>query len=436
MEKLSIRDLEEVADELTGKRVLIRVDFNVPLSKDEGRASSTTPASARPSPPSSTLSATKPRSSSARTLAAPRASVVATMSLRPVVDRLRELLDHVLGDDENVAFSPDCVGAVASEIVRPSNPARPCCSKTSASTPRKRPTTPRSPKQLAGLCDVYVNDAFGSAHRAHASTEGITHFVAQSAAGLLMENELNISARLSPNPTGPSSPSSAAPRSPTRSRSSTACSTRPTPSSSAAAWPTPSSTRRARTPANRWSKTTRSTSPGPRSTKANAKGVRFLLPVDHVLADKFAANAKTTIFPGSEPFPADSMALDIGPETIEALRRRDRRRPDRPLERPHGRLRVPRLRPRHQRHRQGRRRQRGRHHHRRRRRLRLRHPASPASPTSITHISTGGGASLEFLEGKTLPGVEALTAEPARATRSQSTHSSLWNGILLPCASP
>jgi phosphoglycerate kinase len=69
--------------------------------------------------------------------------------------------------------------------------------------PRRRRTIRRSAKQLASLCELYVNDAFGSAHRAHASTEGITHFVKQSAAGLLMEKELTYLGKALENPARP-----------------------------------------------------------------------------------------------------------------------------------------------------------------------------------------------------------------------------------------
>ena len=109
MPKLSIRDLD-----LTGKRVLIRVDFNVPLSKegtitDDTRIRETIP----------TIEYAlrrKARVILAAHLGRPKGKHVDTMSLRPVVDRLRSLLDHVLDPDENVAFAPDCVGPVAFEL--------------------------------------------------------------------------------------------------------------------------------------------------------------------------------------------------------------------------------------------------------------------------------------------------------------------------------
>src|SRR5580704_16511676 len=172
MPKLSIRDLD-----LTDKRVLIRVDFNVPLSKDEvprilddTRIRETIP----------TIEYSIRR----------KGKVVASMSLRPVVDRLRELLDNVLGEDENVGFAPDCVGDVARNIVANLEPGQTLLLENLRFHPEEEANDPEFARQLADLCEIYVNDAFGSAHRAHASTEGITHFVAQSAAGLLMESEL------------------------------------------------------------------------------------------------------------------------------------------------------------------------------------------------------------------------------------------------------
>ncbi len=186
MPKLSIRDLD-----LTGKRVLIRVDFNVPLSKDESprilddtRIRETIP----------TIEYALRRNAKVilcSHLGRPKGKVVASMSLRPVVDRLRELLDHVLSEDENVGFAPDCVGEVATELVMGLEAGQTLLLENLRFHPEEEGNDPAFAKQLAALCEVYVNDAFGSAHRAHASTEGITHFAAQSAAGLLMESELN-----------------------------------------------------------------------------------------------------------------------------------------------------------------------------------------------------------------------------------------------------
>ncbi len=99
------------------------------------------------------------------------------MSLRPVVDRLRQLLDHVISEDENVAFSPDCVGDIATEMAGNLEPGQPLLLENLRFHAEEEANDPAFARQLASLCDIYINDAFGSAHRAHASTEGITHFV-------------------------------------------------------------------------------------------------------------------------------------------------------------------------------------------------------------------------------------------------------------------
>ena len=111
MPKLSIRDLD-----LTGKRVLIRVDFNVPLSKDaEPRILDDT--RIRETIPTIEYALRrKARVILCSHLGRPKGQVVPAMSLRPVVDRLRSLLDHVLNEGENVGFAPDCVGEIATEL--------------------------------------------------------------------------------------------------------------------------------------------------------------------------------------------------------------------------------------------------------------------------------------------------------------------------------
>src|ERR1700722_6380340 len=182
MSKLSIRDLD-----LTDKRVLIRVDFNVPLADgiitDDTRIRETLP----------TIEYALRRRAKVilcSHLRRPKGKPVESMSLRPLVDRLRELLDHVISEDENVAFSPDCVGEIATEMAMNLESGQPLLLENLRFHAEEEANDPAFAKQLASLCDIYINDAFGSAHRAHASTEGVTHFVKQSAAGLLMEKEL------------------------------------------------------------------------------------------------------------------------------------------------------------------------------------------------------------------------------------------------------
>jgi phosphoglycerate kinase len=111
-------------------------------------------------------------------------------SLRPVVTRLRELLDKKLGESVNVAFSPDCVGEIAEEMARQLESGQVLLLENLRFHAEEEANDPAFSKALASLAEVYVNDAFGSAHRAHASTEGITHYLKPAVAGLLMEKEI------------------------------------------------------------------------------------------------------------------------------------------------------------------------------------------------------------------------------------------------------
>src|SRR5262249_29969337 len=123
-------------------------------------------------------------------LGRPKGKVTSKYSLRPVVDRLRVLLDHHLGEQVNVAFSPDCVGELATELSRQLESGQVLLLENLRFHGEEEANDPKFAAELASLCEIYIDDAFGSAHRAHASTEGITHFVKKSVAGLLMEKEL------------------------------------------------------------------------------------------------------------------------------------------------------------------------------------------------------------------------------------------------------
>src|SRR6202142_2663680 len=195
MPKLSIRDLD-----LAHKRVLIRVDFNVPLKDgiitDDTRIRETLP----------TIEYAlrhKAKVILCSHLGRPKGKPAESMSLRPLVAHLRGLLDHILGDDENVAFSPNCIGAVASEMAANLESGQPLLLENLRFHAEEEANDPAFAQKLASLCDIYVNDAFGSAHRAHASTEGMIKYVPQAAAGLLMEQELKYLGMATTNPPRP-----------------------------------------------------------------------------------------------------------------------------------------------------------------------------------------------------------------------------------------
>jgi phosphoglycerate kinase len=400
MPKLSIRDLE-----LAHKRVLIRVDFNVPLKDgvitDDTRIRETLP----------TIEYAirhKAKVILCSHLGRPKGKPVESMSLRPLVTRLRFLLDHVFSSAENVAFSPDCVGEIALEMSRQLESGQTLLLENLRFHAEEEANDPAFAKQLAALCDIYVDDAFGSAHRAHASTEGITHFVAQSAAGLLMEKELNFLGKVLTSPDRPFvaiiGGSKISGKIDVIDNLLDKADTLLIGGGMAYTFLNAlgQSTGKSLVEADKLDIAKAALA------KAKEKSVKLLLPIDHVLADKFAADARTQIVAGDAAFPADMMALDIGPATIDLFAAEIAEARTILWNGPMG---VFELAP-------------------------FAHGtnaiaefvAANADATSIvgggdsvaavhqagvasriTHISTGGGASLEFLEGKTLPGVAALT---------------------------
>jgi phosphoglycerate kinase len=189
---LSIRDLD-----LNGKRVFIRVDFNVPLQKNEqGDMEITSDKRIKASLP--TIQYALEHGAGvilASHLGRPKGKPNPEMSLKPAAARLEQLLGRP------VKMAPDCVGPEV-EAVKPA-PGQVLLLENLRYHAEEEKNDPAFAKQLAALCDVYVNDAFGSAHRAHASTEGMVHFVAKAAAGLLMEQELKYLGMATTNPERP-----------------------------------------------------------------------------------------------------------------------------------------------------------------------------------------------------------------------------------------
>ena len=180
MSKLTIRDLD-----VRGKRVLVRVDFNVPIEERNGKIEITDDTRIRESLPTINYL----REHGAKTIlmshfGRPKGKRVDKYSLRPIGDYLHSLINHP------VIFSHDTIGEVPEKIIEHMEEGDVALLQNLRFQPEEEANDPKFAKALARFADVYVNDAFGAAHRAHASTVGVTKFVAQSAMGFLMEKEL------------------------------------------------------------------------------------------------------------------------------------------------------------------------------------------------------------------------------------------------------
>src|SRR6266702_2878270 len=179
MPKLSVRDLD-----VRGKRVLVRVDFNVPIEVRGGEIRITDDTRIRASLPTINYL----REHGAKTIlmahfGRPKGKRVQKYSLRPIGDYLHSLIH------QPVIFSHDTIGDVPEKIISHMENGDVALLENVRFQPEEA-NDPKFAEALAKLGDLYVNDAFGAAHRAHASTAGITKFVAKSAMGLLMEKEL------------------------------------------------------------------------------------------------------------------------------------------------------------------------------------------------------------------------------------------------------
>jgi phosphoglycerate kinase len=180
MTKLSIRDLD-----VQGKPVLVRVDFNVPIEGRDGKSDITDDTRIRESLPTINYL----REHGAKTILMshfdrPKGKRVEKYSLRPIGDYLHSLINHP------VIFSTDTIGAIPEEIIAHMRKADVALLENLRFQPEEEANDPKFAEALAKFGDIYVNDAFGAAHRAHASTVGVTKFVSPCVMGFLMEKEL------------------------------------------------------------------------------------------------------------------------------------------------------------------------------------------------------------------------------------------------------
>jgi phosphoglycerate kinase len=395
MAKLSIRDLQ-----MTGKRVFIRVDFNVPLDGgivgDDTRIRETLP----------TLRLAIERGARlvlASHLGRPKGKVDSKYSLAPVAARLRELLGSPVG------FAPDCVGPETEAKTKSLRDGDVLLLENVRFHPEEEANDPEFSRQLASLCDqMFVCDAFGSAHRAHASVAGITKFVRQSAAGLLMEKELAYLGKAITNPDHPFvtilGGAKVSDKMEVIHNLMKLADTMLIGGAMAYTF-----LKSQGLPIGK-SLVENDKLDLARNLLADARSRNFklLLPVDHVLAE--SPNSTQTNIADIAQTPENLMGLDVGPKTIEEFSREISEArmivwngPLGMFEKPafsQGTLGI----------------------------ARAVAAATKAGATSIvgggdsvaaveeagvasqiSHISTGGGASLEFLAGEKLPGVEALT---------------------------
>jgi phosphoglycerate kinase len=402
MPKLTIRDID-----LTNKKLFIRVDFNVPLTEDGSTITDDTRIVAT-LPTIEYALRRKAKVILASHLGRPKGKPNMKYSLRPVVDRLRALLGKALGEDVNVAFAPDCIGEVAATMARQLESGQVLLLENLRFHAEEEANDPAFSKELASLADVYVNDAFGSAHRAHASTEGITHFLKPAVAGLLMEKEITYLGKALESPEKPFvaiiGGSKISGKIDVIDNLLDKVDTLVIVGGMAYTFERALGV----TTGKSLVEEDKIDMAKKALDKAKAKGVKLLLPADNILADNFAADAKTQVWDCSKNFPADWQGLDIGPKSIAAIEEVVSTARTIVWNGPAGVFEF----------------------------LRFavgtnaiaRAVAANRAATSIigggdsvsainqagvadqiTHISTGGGASLEFLEGKKLPGVEALT---------------------------
>ena len=397
MAKKTIATLTEA--DLTGKRVFVRCDFNVPVDADRNITDDTRIRAALPTIQALTSKGAKVILASH--FGRPK-GVDEALRLTPVAKRLSELLG------QTVVKTDDCIGDEAATKVAAMNNGDVVLLENVRFYPEEEKNDPEFAKKLASVADLYVNDAFGTAHRAHASTEGVTKYLSPSVAGLLVEKELKFLQDAIENPKRPLAAIVGGSK-------------------------VSSKIGVIETLIDKVDKIflgggmiftfykARGMSVGSSlveddklelartlEAKAKAKGVQFLLPTDVLVADKFSAEANTQIV-SVDAIPDGWMGLDIGPDSIRTFQAALADVKSVIWNGPMGVFEIDKF-------------AKGTEA--------IAHTLAQLTPTGTTtiigggdsvaavekvgladqmsHISTGGGASLELLEGKVLPGIAAL----------------------------
>ncbi|MBW2186292.1 MAG: phosphoglycerate kinase [Deltaproteobacteria bacterium] len=393
LNKVSISDLD-----LQGKKVFCRVDFNVPLDDEQKITDDTRIIAALPT--IRYILAQGGKLILASHLGRPKGKNVAKLSLAPIAPFLSKLLQ------QPVTIATDCIGTEVELLIDSMDSGDVILLENVRFHPQEEKNDPHFSEKLAQLADIYVNDAFGTAHRAHASTEGITQYIDCAAAGFLMAKELQYLGQALDTPKRPF-----------------------------VAVLGGAKVSDKITVINQLIDKVDSLLIGGGMAytflkaqgycigtslveedqlelalsllkKAKDQGVDLLLPEDHIIAQQFSKDA-TPSYCGNDNFPADQMALDIGPKTAQRYAKVMSSAATVVWNGPMGVFEFPNF---------------------AKGTFTVAEALAESTAISIigggdsvaavnkaglndkmTHISTGGGASLEFLEGKTLPGIAALT---------------------------
>jgi len=390
--KMSVKDLKNIK----GKRVLVRVDFNVPLSKDGKTVEDDTRIKAS-LPTIKLLVDAGARVLLASHLGRPKGRDP-KQSLAPCAARLGELMG------KKVVMAPDCVGPETEKLAKALKDGEILMLENVRFHAEEEKNDPAFSKQLAALAEIYVNDAFGSAHRAHSSTEGVTKFLRPSVAGLLLQKEIESFDKVLGSPARPFVAVLGGAK--VSDKIGVIENLLGKVDALLVGGAMAYTFLKARGEPVGKSKTEDDKLELARSLleKAKARKVRLVLPVDHVVADDFKAEAKTQTV---EKIPDGWMALDIGPKTVTAFADEIKKAKTVVWNGPLGVFEMASF---------------------AKGTLEIAKAIAASGAVSVvgggdsvsavnqsglaakfTHISTGGGASLELLEGKVLPGIAALT---------------------------
>ncbi|HLK53297.1 MAG TPA: phosphoglycerate kinase, partial [Candidatus Angelobacter sp.] len=321
---------------------------------------------------------------------------------------LRMLLDEKLGRSCNVGFAPDCIGLGAEEMAHKLEKGQTLLLENLRFHAEEEANDEAFSRQLAALADLYVNDAFGSAHRAHASTVGITKFVEKAAAGLLMQKELEYLGKATTHPEKPFVAIIGGAKVSDKIDVIRNLLTKVDALLIGGAMAYTFLKAQGRSVGKSLVEEDKIELAKALLQEAHSKHVRLLLPTDNIVAEKIDASASTKTVKTTQGIPANQMGLDIGPETVAAFSKEIAAAKTIVWNGPmgvfevapfaHGTMKIAEA-------------------------IAANRGAisivgggdsvaavhQSGLADKISHISTGGGASLEFLEGKKLPGVEALT---------------------------